>query len=93
MVHIDALLDFLNPACFYITLGGPYVISLPEYKWKLTPRASVIAVYALLHQLFLRPIFFSPLRHSPGPSFGHPIYGQFKNIVMSEAGSSEPFFK
>ncbi|KAF8528746.1 cytochrome P450 [Gautieria morchelliformis] len=47
----------------------------------------LLSVYALLHQLFLRPLFFSPLRHVPGPRFGHPLYGQFKNIVTAEAGT------
>ncbi|KAF8587077.1 cytochrome P450, partial [Ramaria rubella] len=47
----------------------------------------VVSVYVVLHQLYLRPIFFSPLRKAPGPPFGHPIYGQFKNIVKAEAGT------
>jgi len=34
----------------------------------------------------LYPRYFSPLRHVPGPPVGHPIYGQFGEILRSEAG-------
>lgn len=36
--------------------------------------------------MFLYPRFFSPLRSVPGPSLGHPIYGQFATILKGEAG-------
>ncbi|KIJ32712.1 hypothetical protein M422DRAFT_35753 [Sphaerobolus stellatus SS14] len=46
----------------------------------------VAGVYAVIHQLWLRPILFSPLRKVPGPPFGHFLYGQFVNIMKAEAG-------
>ncbi|KIJ48186.1 hypothetical protein M422DRAFT_247958 [Sphaerobolus stellatus SS14] len=44
----------------------------------------VAAAYAVLHQLFLRPMWFSPLRKVPGPPFGNLFYGQFLNILKRE---------
>ncbi|KAF8152306.1 cytochrome P450 [Crassisporium funariophilum] len=42
--------------------------------------------WKIIYQLFLYPRFFSPLRFVPGPSLGHPIYGQFVEIIKGEAG-------
>ncbi|KIJ40563.1 hypothetical protein M422DRAFT_32212 [Sphaerobolus stellatus SS14] len=43
-------------------------------------------IYLILHQLFLKPLILSPLKRVPGPSLGHPIFGQFLNIITSQPG-------
>ncbi|PFH49173.1 hypothetical protein AMATHDRAFT_5143 [Amanita thiersii Skay4041] len=40
----------------------------------------------ILYRLILYPRLLSPLRSVPGPPLGHPIYGQFPEIVNGEAG-------
>ncbi|KIJ40525.1 hypothetical protein M422DRAFT_256491 [Sphaerobolus stellatus SS14] len=52
--------------------------------WHYIPAAFVI--YRILHQLFLKPLILSPLKRVSGPSLGHPIFGQFLNILTSEPG-------
>ncbi|TFK35848.1 cytochrome P450 [Crucibulum laeve] len=42
--------------------------------------------WLILYRLYLYPRFLSPLRSIPGPSLGHPIYGQFPAIINGEAG-------
>ncbi|KAF8887027.1 cytochrome P450 [Gymnopilus junonius] len=48
----------------------------------------VISVLFLrvFYNVYLYPRFRSPLRHLPGPPLGHPVYGQFLNIINGEAG-------
>lgn len=72
----------------YIVLSG---VSLRAMKWPMQSLSVIffspaLTVYTLLHQLFFRPLFFSPLRKIPGPPFGHILYGQFRNILQAEAG-------
>ncbi|KDR83719.1 hypothetical protein GALMADRAFT_236061 [Galerina marginata CBS 339.88] len=43
-------------------------------------------IYLILHRLFLRPYFLSPLRHVPGPPLGHVLWGQSPTIIRSETG-------
>ena len=46
----------------------------------------VWSAWSIFYRIFLYPRFFSPLRAVPGPSLGHPLYGQFLAIMRGEAG-------
>lgn len=46
----------------------------------------VWSIWSIFYRIFLYPRFFSPLRAVPGPSLGHPLYGQFLAIMQGEAG-------
>ncbi|KIJ40533.1 hypothetical protein M422DRAFT_173588, partial [Sphaerobolus stellatus SS14] len=48
--------------------------------------STAFVIYRILHQLFLKPLIFSLLKRVPGPSLGHPIFGQFLNTTTSEPG-------
>lgn len=45
---------------------------------------SLVLGYAI-YKFFLRARFFSPLRHMPGPPYGHWLFGQMLTIVREEA--------
>ncbi|KLO20689.1 cytochrome P450 [Schizopora paradoxa] len=40
----------------------------------------------IVYRLYIWPYFLSPMRHAPGPPLGHPIYGQWPEIIRNEAG-------
>ncbi|KAE9404290.1 cytochrome P450 [Gymnopus androsaceus JB14] len=46
----------------------------------------VFIVYFILHKLYIYPFLLSPLRNVPGPSLGHPLWGQFPKVINSESG-------
>ncbi|KDR81081.1 hypothetical protein GALMADRAFT_91777 [Galerina marginata CBS 339.88] len=53
---------------------------------KFTTVLIVWLCFWILYKFYLYPRFFSPLRTFPGPPIGHPIYGQFREILEGEAG-------
>ncbi|KDR66172.1 hypothetical protein GALMADRAFT_148080 [Galerina marginata CBS 339.88] len=74
---------------------SPVLTRAFESTWRHAPALFSGAVAGLvvgglfcliLNKLYLYPRFFSPLRFVPGPPIGHPIYGQFKEIMEGEAG-------
>ena len=42
--------------------------------------------YRILYQVYVYPIYVSPLRHLPGPPRGHWLWGQSANILRAEVG-------
>jgi len=84
------LLDFFRSAPLHERLLSSDAARNPALNWAIRHHTGLIVVALLLFivcwQCFLYPAFFSPLRHLPGPPWGHWLLGQFGEIVKAEAG-------
>ncbi|KAF8652335.1 hypothetical protein AX16_004441 [Volvariella volvacea WC 439] len=47
---------------------------------------TLVPAYLILHQLVLKPRFFSTLRNVPGPPLADPILSHFETIIQCESG-------
>lgn len=87
MDSINSSSTRVSPSSVYLPASSGFVSSLLSNYTLNTVSGLVLAVFLYLVYLTqLKPRFFSKLRHVPGPTIGHWLWGRFGEILTAEAG-------